>query len=61
MLGDVIGAKAGAVVLLDEFQTSLKQIRERYAVVVKMIENAELQFESSLPGTTVFVERAAHT
>jgi hypothetical protein len=43
MFGDMIGAKAGAIVLFDELEPRLEQIPERNAVVVEMIENAELE------------------
>jgi len=43
MFGDMIGAKAGPIVLLDELEPRLEQVGQRSAVVVDMIENAELQ------------------
>ena len=43
VFGDVIGAKARSVVLLDQLEPGLEQIGERNAVVVEMVENAELQ------------------
>ena len=55
MLGDMIGTKAGAIVLLDELESRLEQVGERRAVVVDVIENAELQSHGVLPPDTVFV------
>ena len=49
MLGDMVGTKAGAIVLFDELEPRLEQVGERRAVVVDVIENAELQSHGVLP------------
>jgi hypothetical protein len=49
MLGDMVGTKAGAIVLFDELKSRLEQVGERRAVVVDVIENAELQSHDVLP------------
>src|SRR5580658_1152593 len=59
MFGDVIGAKTGAIVLFDELESRREQIRERYAVVVEMIEDAELQRQKSLPSVLLLITRHA--
>ena len=49
MLGDMVGTKAGAIVLFDELESRLEQVGQRRAVVVDMIEDAELQSHGLLP------------
>jgi hypothetical protein len=49
MFCDVIGTKARAIVLFDELEPRLEQVGQRRAVVVDMIENAELQSHGVLP------------
>ena len=55
MFCDVIGAKARLVVLFNKLQPCLEQVRKRNAVVIQMIENAELQSQHFLPELKVQV------
>jgi hypothetical protein len=59
MFGDVIGAKAGAIVLFDELEPRLEQIPERNAVIVEMIENTELE-RHGLSSLSLFINGEAY-
>jgi hypothetical protein len=60
MLGNMIGAKAHPIVLFDELEPGLEQIRERNPVVVKVVENAELQSHSAYSLSLFFVVRKCY-
>ena len=60
MLGNMVGAKAHPIVLFDELKPGLEQIRERNSVVVKVVENAELQSHGAYSLSLFFVVRKCY-
>jgi len=54
MLGDMVGTKAGAIVLFDELESRLEQVGERRAVIVDVIEMPNCKATACSPDT-VFV------
>jgi hypothetical protein len=61
VLGDVIRAKTAAVVLLDQLEPALEQVGKGRAVVIKMIEDAELErHDPVLPNFIFYRDNLPH-